>query len=90
MTLVAIRLRDYISSFLGALAKTGNYSRQVESLKEAVNSTTLLMQNGSTTYLEVLTAQQSLLSAQIGEIANKLSEISGAITLYQALGGGSE
>ena len=46
------------------------------------------MQHGSTTYLEVLTAQQSLLTAQIGQIANRLTEISGTITLYEALGGG--
>ena len=48
----------------------------------------MLMQNGSTTYLEVLTAQQTLLEARIGEVSNTLSEISSTITLYTALGGG--
>lgn len=56
----------------------------------AVICAVLLMKNGSTTYLEVLTAQQTLLEAQIGEIANRFSEISGIITLYHALGGGAE
>ena len=62
---------------------------QVEHLQNAVKSTQLLMKHGSTTYLEVLTAQQSLLSAQINQVANLLTEISNTISLYQALGGGS-
>ena len=48
------------------------------------------MQDKNATYLEVLTAQQSLLTAQVGEISNRLTEISEVITLYQALGGGCE
>lgn len=45
---------------------------------------------GNTTYLEVLTAQQSLLSAQLTQVANRFMEIQGVINLYQALGGGRE
>ena len=48
-----------------ARAKTGLRTQQIEALERAVESTELLMQHGSTTYLEVLTAQQSLLSAQL-------------------------
>ena len=59
-------------------------------LETAVKSTTSLMEHGSTTYLEILTAQTSLLNAQITVIANKLDEINGVISLYQALGGGKE
>ena len=43
---------------------------------------------GNTTYLEVLTAQQTLLNAQLSQVANRFTEIQGMITLYQALGGG--
>jgi outer membrane protein TolC len=46
------------------------------------------MKHSDTTYLEVLTAQQSLLSAQLAQISNRFSEIQAAITLYRALGGG--
>lgn len=46
------------------------------------------MKHGSTTYLEVLTAQQTLLSAQLSQVANRFTEIQGVITLYQALGSG--
>ena len=47
-----------------ARAKADLRMRQIEALERAVESTELLMQHGTTTYLEVLTAQQSLLSAR--------------------------
>lgn len=69
--------------------KTALLSQQVTSLEKALRSTSLLMEHGTTTYLEVLTARQSLLSAQLSQTANRLTEIQNLITLYQALGGGS-
>ena len=42
----------------------------------------------TTTYLDVISAQQSLLAAQISLENVKLNENLGVITLYQALGGG--
>ena len=59
-------------------------------MKRAVESTELLMEHSSTTYQEVLTAQQSLLSAQLSQIADRFDEIQGVINLYQALGGGRD
>ncbi len=85
-----IEVNNAVINLKAAQAKTENYAQQVSNLQDAVKSTQLLMTHGSTTYLEVLTAQQTLLTAQIGEIGNKLSEISGVITLYQALGGGCD
>ena len=85
-----IEVNDALVSIECARAKRQNYTEQVGHLQDAVKSTQLLMKNGSTTYLEVLTAQQTLLEAQVGEISNRLSEISGVISLYQALGGGAE
>ena len=64
--------------------------KQVVSLQKAVESTSLLMKHGTTTYLEVLTAKQNLLSAQLTQTANRFSEIQSVITLYCALGGGQE
>ena len=58
------------------------------SLKSAVNSTQKLMRYGTTNYLEVLTAQQTLLQAQLSEVTDKYDEIQGVINLYHALGGG--
>ena len=73
-----------------ARAKTDLRIGQIEALERAVESTELLMQHGTTTYLEVLTAQQSLLSAQLSQIADQFDEIQGVVNLYQALGGGRD
>lgn len=62
--------------------------KQVNSLVKAVESTKLLMQYGSTTYLDVLVAEQALLQAKMSLASNRFSEIQGVINLYQALGGG--
>jgi NodT family efflux transporter outer membrane factor (OMF) lipoprotein len=63
-------------------------AKQVAALETAYKSTQLLMQHSSTTYLEVLTAQQTLLQAQLGHSAEKYNEIQAVISLYNALGGG--
>lgn len=68
--------------------KSALLDKQVASLEKAYRSTSLLMQHGTTTYLEVLTAQQSLLSARLQQTANRFKEIQSVINLYQALGGG--
>ena len=73
-----------------ARGKTELRTGQIISLENAVRSTQLLMQHGTSTYLEVLTAQQSLLSAQLTQVADRFDEIQGIINLYQALGGGRD
>ena len=64
--------------------------QQVENLKKAVEYNNDLLTLGTATYLEVLTAQQSLLSAQMSELQCDLAISQSAISLYQALGGGKE
>lgn len=66
------------------------YHRQVEVLHEAYNGTHELMDNGKATYLEVLTAQESLLSAQLNEATNMYDATQATISLYIALGGGTK
>lgn len=73
-----------------ARGKTELRTGQITSLENDVRSTQLLMQHGTSTYLEVLTAQQSLLSAQLTQVADRFDEIQGIINLYQALGGGRD
>lgn len=65
-------------------------AQQVASLQRAVESTELLMEHTSTTYLEVLTARQTLLSAELAEVSNHFNELQSVVSLYQALGGGRE
>jgi len=62
--------------------------QQIQSLNSSVDKTQQLMKLGSSTYLEVLTAQQSLLSAQLSDVQDNLERIQAVISLYQALGGG--
>jgi multidrug efflux system outer membrane protein len=64
------------------------YEKQISSLQKALDSTTMLMEHGTTNYLEVLVARQSLLSAQLSQTANRFIEIQSIINLYRALGGG--
>ena len=45
------------------------------------------MNNGKASYLEVLTAQESLLSAQLNEAENRYNGATALIGLYIALGG---
>lgn len=83
-------VNDALTQYQTAVKKTTWYSQQVEALQRADKSTRLLMQHGNTTYLEVLTAQQTLLNAQLNQVANRFAEIQGLVNLYQALGGGSK
>ena len=64
------------------------YHRQVEVLHDAYIGTHELMDNGKANYLEVLTAQESLLSAQLNEVSNMYNGAQAVIALYIALGGG--
>ena len=61
---------------------------QVDNLSKAVEYNNDLMKYSTTTYLEVLTAQQSLLNAQMSQLQCELQVRQAAISLYQALGGG--
>lgn len=66
-------------------------NEQVEQLTITLGDTELLMENSAdTNYLQVLTARQSLLSAQLAVASDRYDEIQGVIELYHALGGGSE
>ncbi|MFI3248864.1 MAG: TolC family protein [Rikenellaceae bacterium] len=59
-------------------------------LEQAVRSQELLMKHGNVNYLEVLTAQISLLQGELTYASDKFDEIQGVVYLYRALGGGSE
>jgi outer membrane protein TolC len=64
------------------------YAEQIRLLESATHSTKLLMRHGSATYLEVLTAQQTLLQVLLLQTANRFDKMQGIISLYRALGGG--
>lgn len=66
------------------------YLQQVDALVRAHEATCLMMKYGSTTYLDVLNAQNTLLNAQFMQIANTMDQLIAVVTLYHALGGGQQ
>ncbi|MFI2741533.1 efflux transporter outer membrane subunit [Zhouia sp. PK063] len=62
--------------------------KEVTSLRKAEENSEELLNNGFGTYLDLLTARQSALSAELNVINNKLQQLTSVVTLYHALGGG--
>ena len=63
---------------------------QIQQLEKAVEYTKALFQSAQSTYLEILSAQQSLLSAQLTEVSDNVQRMQAVINLYSAVGGGRE
>ena len=82
------QVNDALADCQAAREKHAYYHRQVEVLREAYVGTHELMDNGKSNYLEVLTAQESLLNAQLSEAMNMYNGSQAVIALYIALGGG--
>lgn len=81
-------VNDALTQHQKARAKVEWREKQVTSLQQAARQTELLMKHGSTTYLEVLTARQSLLQARLSQTTDRFESIQGMVNLYHALGGG--
>lgn len=65
-------------------------AKQVESLTKNVDYTKDLFNMGSSTYLEVITAQQSLLNAELSKVQDDFYKMQAVVNLYSALGGGRD
>lgn len=63
--------------------------KQIEVLKKNVEHTQLLFRQSSSTYLEVISAQQNLLNAEISKVQDDFSKMQAVVNLYYALGGGT-
>lgn len=81
-------VNDALVQWQTARSRTVIGGEQIATLQEAVRKTEQLMRHSSTNYLEVLTAQQSLLAAELTDAQDRFDEIQGVINLYRALGGG--
>ena len=81
-------VNDALTALQTARRKLDIDNAQVATLQEAVRKTELLMRHSSANYLEVLTAQQTLLTAEQAVAQDRFDEIQSIITLYHALGGG--
>lgn len=65
-------------------------AKQIEVLKQNVEDTKNLMASSGSTYLEVITAQQTLLNAELSKIADDFYKMQAVVNLYYALGGGRD
>lgn len=72
------------------LKKESERNKQIVALYNAVEYTNELLKLGSSTYLEVLDAQQSLLSALLSQTEDNLNKLNAITSLYHALGGGRD
>lgn len=83
-------VNNALASCQAAKRNTESVAKQVAASKIAFDVTQKTMQYGNTTYLEVITAQQSYLSAQLSQVSQWYKEANGMIALWTALGGGSD
>jgi len=72
-----------------AAEKEETRAKQIASLTKAVDFTKeLLRYSSATNYTDVLTSEQSLLTAQLSGINDRLQKLQSVVELYRALGGG--
>ncbi|MBQ8989375.1 MAG: TolC family protein [Prevotella sp.] len=83
-------VNEALTKCMTAREKHSYYQRQVEVLGEAYTGTHELMDNGKASYIEVLTAQESLLNAQLSAAMNMYDAAEAVIALYISLGGGTK
>ncbi len=83
-----------LTAYANTSAKEELLAKQVDCMAQAVDITETLFTNSATnyntTYLEVLTAQQNLLSVRMGLLNCGLARSQAVINLYQSLGGGTK
>ena len=65
-------------------------TERIEILTKNVEDTRALYQSSGASYLEVLTAQSQLLSAQITKVTDDFNKMQSVVSLYTALGGGGK
>lgn len=63
-------------------------TNEVEALRRAESNSEELLKNGYANYLDLLTARQSALNAELNSINNKFQQMISIVNLYEALGGG--
>lgn len=67
-----------------------SHRKQCRELERMVQTSEALYRTGNATYLELLTARQSLLNARLNVVTDSFTQCQAVINLYQALGGGAE
>ena len=82
-------VNDALLSYQTAQQRIGGLQQLVNELQVSVENTEYLFRTDNTvSYLETLSAQQSLLQAKLNLTSSQFDKIQALISLYQALGGG--
>ena len=80
---------DALITYEKAKSKEATRQLQIESLQKAVEfSNELLTYSSKVNYVNVLTAEQALLQAQLSAVNDKLQQLQAMTDFYRALGGG--
>jgi multidrug efflux system outer membrane protein len=79
---------DALAQYNNESLKLSIREKQVDALKKAAGYSDELLTYGLVNYLEVLTAKDNALNAELNLIDNKYRQFDAIITLYRALGGG--
>ena len=87
LLVASTELRDAMSACCFSGERLSLREQEVEAATKACEASSALMQSGSTTYLEVLSAQAALLQSRLSRSADHLDLLQGQINLYKALGG---
>lgn len=79
---------DALNEYNTAVEKEAYVTKQVVALKRAETNSEELLNSGYLTYLDLLTARENSLNAELSLVDNKLSQLSATVELYRSLGGG--
>jgi multidrug efflux system outer membrane protein len=88
-------IQTAFSEVANGLAARGTYGEELASLERltaadqrSLDLSQLMFRNGVTSYLAVLTAQNSLYGAQVSMVQTRLARLTNLVDLYRQLGGG--
>lgn len=70
--------------------KSALEAKQIAALEKNVEDTKMLYKSSGSSYLEVISAESSLLNARLSKVADDFYKMQAVVNLYQALGGGGK
>lgn len=83
-------VEDALIAHRTAREKYTTIEAQVKALRRYLRLADLRYRNGQSAYIEVLDAERSLFSAELGQVQTRQSQLAALVQLYKALGGGWE
>ncbi len=89
LLIAGTEVSNSLYAYQTALEKETARAKQIAALEKAVDYTKeLLKYSSATNYTDVLTSEQSLLTAELNAVNDKLQKLQAVVNLYRALGGG--